>query len=124
MKAIIGRIGSRPGYGIELVIAHRRPGETSIDHSTDNSECAKLTGATIDEVANEYSGSAGVPPGAFAVLIAKLGEQRFQLVCVSVYITNDILAHSLVPETVTADIGYDLGFCAEQPVAQLSGPTS
>jgi hypothetical protein len=64
-------VGCRPGNSVEFVIAHRRPGGARIDHPADNVESTKLAGTTIDKITDEYDASAGMSPGASAVLIAK-----------------------------------------------------
>lgn len=103
------RILRRPGDSVQLVVSHHSASGTSIDHVADELECSELPWSAINKVAHEDCRASRVTPSAFAWRISKLCEECFQLVCMTVYISNNVVAqtavlsHSSDRSVVTAD---------------------
>lgn len=82
-----------PGNGVEFVVAHDGQRGSRFDHATHQADGTHLIGATVDEIADEDRLAVGMPPAPGIIAVAHSVQQRLQLVSLSVYVTNDVMAH-------------------------------
>src|ERR1700760_4007690 len=87
------RITQVPGNSVEFMITHNRQRATSIDHGTNDVDRLDLMRASVDKVAHEDGSSLRVSHYPVALDIAKAFQEYSQLICLAVYIPNNVVTH-------------------------------
>jgi hypothetical protein len=97
MPAWISGDQCRKGDRVEFVVAHDDAGRTGLDHAPYNRNGLELGGPTVDQIADkDHAAILAMSPGTVSLFIIKAAEQCLQGIRVTVYITNNIEAHSML----------------------------
>ena len=68
-----------------------------IDHAPNQIDSFKLLWPTVNEVANEQCLSIRMSPRTSGISITQVRQQRFERICVTVNVSNDVVVHDGFP---------------------------
>jgi hypothetical protein len=95
--AVTLRVISKPGNGVELVVAHDRLRRPGIDHAPNKIYRLALFGSAVDEVSNEEGLPLRMTPSATCLRVPQLDKQSLKSIRVSMDISNNVVVHCMLP---------------------------